>query len=560
MSDTSEKLQEQEVMNLDFTEVAQSLHEPNSSQVTNNIEPEDHSQTSCTAKRYKLDKNIEASTSIVTLHSIHTSGTKESNDIDSEEETIEQIDNGISEPLHDTAILIMSVVLKDIDHALYNFILSDKRALKYILSGKVLNLETEMTDYQKDNPYDLKEIDEIVDHVIIFGVRFYLVKWKNWSKGFCTWECFNDICNSQHLLGDNVKDKTNDSKQLRKIDGMHIILSRRFVSKMFNLFRTEDGLALPTISIEDLSGLFDNINIGCEMRQMAFKRNLDSYLGVISLNCFQYIQSNELKQWEITINVLSNSYNIKVENNMDLEGPPDTIVYATKYIYGKNVNISNDLVIGCECTDNCKNSTKCCNERVGYSRLYDSNKCIIVDPGYPIFECNKNCKCNTDCYNRVVQLGSTVRISIYKTEKCGWGVKASEYIEKGRFIALYTGKIITIEESKTRLKENASLSEYMWNLDFDDKHNYEYIIDGSKYANFTRFINHSCNSNLNVYTVRINCLDKTLPELALFASKNILTGEQLTVNYFFGSNKNKIGKKTGIRCLCNEKNCQGYYF
>ncbi|VVC46054.1 SET domain [Cinara cedri] len=63
-------------------------------------------------------------------------------------------------------------------------------------------------------------------------------------------------------------------------------------------------------------------------------------------------------------------------------------------------------------------------------------------------------------------------------KKCGWGVKASRFIRQGEFIAIYTGKLITVEESKTRLKEDASLSEYMWNLDFD-KRNYDYIIDGS---------------------------------------------------------------------------------
>lgn len=495
---------------------------------------------------------------------ISTCETEKSYDaIYSKEKTLAQIDNDneIFGTLSDTAILIMCPLLKESNIVMYDYIVSNERVLQYVLNGKVLDLKTKTTDDPIENPYDPKEIDEILDHIIIFGVHFYLVKWKNWSIGFNSWECFDDLCNSQQLLGDYLKNKTYDPNNLKEVNGMHIMLSRRFISKMFDLFQTKDGLALPCISTEDLSGLFDGLNIGSEARKIAFKRNLNSYLKLISLSSLRYFQLLDLHNWHIDISVISyDNYHIKVENNIDLEGAPNSFTYVSKYVPRKNDNKSNGPRIGCECNGNCDNSGKCCYELAGYSRPYDENKCIIVDPGCPVFECNDKCNCTDDCYNRVVQLGNAVNISIYKTEECGWGVKASEFIPKGKFVALVTGEIITIEESKNFLKKNALISEYMWTLDFDDSNHNEYIVDASNYGNISRFINHSCDSNLNVYKVWMNGLNSTLPKLALFTNKNISASEQLTVNYFSGILKNKIIKKTGIRCLCKKENCQGYYF
>ncbi|VVC24191.1 Histone H3-K9 methyltransferase,Chromo/chromo shadow domain,SET domain,Pre-SET domain,Chromo [Cinara cedri] len=613
MSDTpSGKLRKQGVSNSNVTKLTPSSPEIISRhQATINKELENNSQksTSCTKKRKpnESEKNVKATTSIGTSHPINTkklkiqkvtkdqetlenntrsprkllapnykntnkfeyinstvSNNKKSNDEkDKKEETLAKIDSNNEKfklRCDDTAFLKMPTMSNDNADALYNFIISDDRARQYILNGKMLDLEIDKVYDLKGNAYDPKEIDKIVDHIIIFGVHYYLVKWKNWSKGFNTWECFDDLSNSQRLLGDYVADKTNDLNNFKPINGMHLMLSRKLISYFFDLFRTEDGLSLPSISPEDISGLFNSLDIGPQANQIKRKQALNLYLGTISLNSYRYCQLVALKQWEIDINVLSNSYLIKVENNMDLEGPPKSFVYVTKYVPRGNVDISNDPPIGCDCTKNCQFSKKCCNELSGYSRVYDANKCITVAPGCPIYECNRKCKCKSTCNNRVVQLGTTVNISIYKTRKCGWGIKTSQNIKKGQFIALYTGEVITINESEKRLQEKTSFLEYMWNLDFDDQHNFEYIIDGSNYANFTHFINHSCNANLNVYAVWINCLNRSLPELALFSSREISAGEQLTINYFSRCSKNNILKKTGIRCQCNMKNCQGYYF
>jgi histone-lysine N-methyltransferase SUV39H len=44
-------------------------------------------------------------------------------------------------------------------------------------------------------------------------------------------------------------------------------------------------------------------------------------------------------------------------------------------------------------------------------------------------------------------------------------------------------------------------------------------VDAAYYGNLSHFINHSCDPNLNIFNVYINCLDPNLPQLCLFARR-----------------------------------------
>lgn len=439
---------------------------------------------------------------------------------------------------------------KQID-ASYCYLTSNQRIKCFLLEGGMIEFDNTI------DSYDPIEIDQIINDEIIFGVHYYLIKWKNWSLGFNTWERFGAIYKAQKHLYNYLLKRKKNVDSTKPVNGMHLILSRKVITKLFNLFRNESGLSLPALVPEDISGLFNSIDIGPKKNQIVREKCLKSYLTTIALGSFRKQQLYRLKQWEIDINVVTMGHIVKVENNNDLEGPPNVFVYTTSYVHQDSIIIPDDPPISCTCKKNCVSSSNCCNGMAGYSTVYDLNKYLIVEPGYPIYECNKKCKCSLDCNNRVVQLGSKVNVAIFKTRKCGWGVKTIQHIKKGQFIAKYIGEIITVEESEERLKNKSSLIDNMWNLDFDDPQNYKYVIDNAHYANFTYFINHSCNANLNLYAVWSNCLDRNLPELALFSSRDILAGEQLTTNYFSRSNSLK---KSGIRCQCDMKNCKGYYF
>ncbi|XP_026818903.1 histone-lysine N-methyltransferase SUV39H2-like [Rhopalosiphum maidis] len=498
--------------------------------------------------------NVTSKTNVIT--STPTTGKRKMKSLLSSNSHRDRKSLRTSEPVfQNTAFIIVPSIIEKVDQT-YSYIVSDSRIQNFIKEGKMM-LDDNILD-----AYDPTEIDEIIKDEIILGTRYYLVKWKKWSRGFNTWERYGALYKSQKLLLKYIQSKKNYKRVnsfQHSIDGTLLMMSRKIISHLFETFRTESGLSLPSYLPEDMSGLFNCLDVGSINAQKYKNVCFQWFLSVITVGYLRQQQLVKLKQWEIDINVVTQGYKIKVENNMDLEGPPDSFVYINQYVPQATITIPDDPPIGCICKKNCQYPEECCYEMSGCLKAYDKHKNIIVTPGNPVFECNKKCKCSSSCSNRVVQLGSKVNVCIYKTRKYGWGVKSTQNIQKGQFVGKYIGEIITVEESEQRLRNGSSLSEYMWSLDFDDSQNYKYTIDGTHYANFTYFINHSCNANLNVYAVWINCLDRNLPQLALFASRDISAGEQLTTNYFFRSNKNSL-KKSGTRCQCDMKNCQGYYF
>jgi len=489
---------------------------------------------------------------------LHAPSTENSNYMPNDAEELESSDvEQTSRTELDTALITIPSMSFD-DEVSYKFVISNDMVKCFILDGKIFEFKNdEVTAY---NP---EEIDMIIDDAIIFGIHFYLIKWKNWSRGFNTWEQFNVLYKSQKLLFDYAREKHKESNMKcididKQINGLHLMLSRKIISKLFDSFRNETGLCLPIINTDDLTSLLHGLDIDSKKIQYNREQTLKMSLATIALGHFRQEQLRLLKDYETDINVLTNSDKIKLENNIDLEGPPDFFIYSPRCVL-KNISTSEDPPIGCNCKNNCELSGSCCNDMAGNSTTYNNNKYIIVPPGRPIFECNKKCKCTSDCNNRVVQLGSQINVCIYKTSSYGWGIRTKQDIKKGQFVSEYTGEVITVKEAEQRLKTKYSLLDHMWNLDFNDPNDYKYIIDGSHYANFTYFINHSCNANLNLFAVWINCLDLNLPHLALFASRDILAGEQLTTNYFSRYSVDSL-KKTGVKCRCQMKNCKGYFF
>lgn len=94
-------------------------------------------------------------------------------------------------------------------------------------------------------------------------------------------------------------------------------------------------------------------------------------------------------------------------------------------------------------------------------------------------------------------------------------------IKKGSFVCLYVGEVILAEEAERRSKEDKGIQPYLFDLDFNDHENPVYTVDASTVGNVSHFINHSCEPNLGVYAVWVDCLDPNLPKLAMFALSDI---------------------------------------
>ena len=73
------------------------------------------------------------------------------------------------------------------------------------------------------------------------------------------------------------------------------------------------------------------------------------------------------------------------------------------------------------------------------------------------------------------------------------------------------------------------------------------VIDGK---NDLQFINHSCNPNLESREVLIN--DQL--HIQFYALRNIMPGEELTLNYRLRKDK---GDKHQYKCFCSSPNCRG---
>lgn len=142
----------------------------------------------------------------------------------------------------------------------------------------------------------------------------------------------------------------------------------------------------------------------------------------------------------------------------------------------------------------------------------------------------------------------------------------SEYIPAGSFVIEYTGELITAEEAKkrtTHYKRKGISDQYMFDLDYNEKNESFYSIDATMKGNLSRFINHSCNANLQTWPAIYRSEDKYKHRLYYFALRAIRASEELTIDYFGGIITSSSPKKVPVNakpCRCESANCRGLIF
>ena len=192
----------------------------------------------------------------------------------------------------------------------------------------------------------------------------------------------------------------------------------------------------------------------------------------------------------------------------------------------------------------------------------------------PVFECNSRCSCSKSCQNRVVQNGQHLQLQVFKTKLKGWGLRTLENIKKFTFVCEYAGELISIKEAKMRAQElTHETGNYLIVLREHSSNDNQILrthVDAHFHGGASRFINHSCNPNLVMVPVRV---DSIVPQLALFAARNIDIGEELSFDYsgefdHWHSHEIKVevhelkslqeqGKEPKS-CQCGALNCRGY--
>ncbi|XP_044016079.1 histone-lysine N-methyltransferase SUV39H2-like isoform X1 [Aphidius gifuensis] len=438
------------------------------------------------------------------------------------------------------------------------------------------------------------EVDRIVDKKIKDNGEWYLVKWKNWSNNYNTWEPKINLVNCIEIIDTYEYDRQQLLEKFQKIENFNPTIEdlELHMSELRLRKKSYDGINTIDINLfKYLDNYFNSkiINNDKIMKKIKF--------GIINtMFCSKRRdQLDALHEWEIQINNITNGKPIiSVENNIDLESTSSEFFYIDDYLPGTGVTIPDDPPIGCDCIT-CDAKAKCCyaqyEDTCGFP--YTTGCRVRVPPGTPIYECNKRCKCPPDCKNRVVQRGSTVSLCIFRTSNGrGWGVKTIKFIKKGTFITQYVGEVITNEEAERRGKEyDAAGRTYLFDLDYNEVgEQCPYTVDAATYGNISHFINHSCEPNSAVYGVWIDCLDPNLPKLALFATRDIYRNEEITFDYMRQSTKisekkyspvnnlnlsidsrqrlelpdfddnNHVDTDNKTRCKCGAKCCRQYLF
>ncbi|XP_067111743.1 histone-lysine N-methyltransferase SETDB1-A isoform X1 [Osmerus mordax] len=153
-------------------------------------------------------------------------------------------------------------------------------------------------------------------------------------------------------------------------------------------------------------------------------------------------------------------------NELHNHRPRGIFSYIKKQVGDGAVSINNslDFLVGCDCTDGCRDRTSCsCHQLTVEATALEAGGIVDVNAGYShmklekrlptgVYECNSLCRCDPRfCSNRVVQHGLQARLQVFMTQRKGWGVRCLDDVAMGSFICCYAGKVLTSEEFKNNM-------------------------------------------------------------------------------------------------------------
>lgn len=157
-----------------------------------------------------------------------------------------------------------------------------------------------------------------------------------------------------------------------------------------------------------------------------------------------------------------------------------------------------------------------------------------------------DCGCGPDCQNQRFQKRTYAKVTVIKTEKKGYGLRADTDIYPHEFVFEYIGEVVN--EAQFRRRTVQYNDEGIQHFYFMSLTKNEFV-DATKKGNLGRFCNHSCNPNCYVDKWVVG--DKL--RMGIFAERKIRAGEELVFNY----NVDRYGADPQP-CYCGEPNCTGY--
>ncbi|CAN7937888.1 unnamed protein product, partial [Ixodes hexagonus] len=369
----------------------------------------------------------------------------------------------------------------------------------------------------------------------------FLIKWKGWSSEYNSWEREASVTNCMSLVVRCCLEKSIHSSYRHDLMRWALRLVCDSEKPDIMVLSQLVGHKVPVNGYISRKEVIDIRREGLKLLELSSKR-LHRRLAEVFGSWEEFVkrvearreQAEVIKKWEEEINKASGeSCPLYVENHVDLAEPPEDFVYIRDFKPGPGIQFPEDPMVGCNCSDCFDCRKECCPVQANAAFVYNKHGTLVANRGSAIFECNRRCKCSQDCPNRVVQKGRQVPLTIFRTPNDrGWGVRTERRIKKGTFLFEYLGEVITDEEAERRgqVYDEQGIT-YLFDLDYDKKEEAIYTVDAGFYGNVSHFVNHSCESNMTVYSVWINNLDHRMPRLAFFANRDICCQEELTFDY-----------------------------
>lgn len=156
------------------------------------------------------------------------------------------------------------------------------------------------------------------------------------------------------------------------------------------------------------------------------------------------------------------------------------------------------------------------------------------------------CSCGRKCQNQRFLRKQYADVSVIKTEKKGFGLRANKDMVPGDFVFEYIGEVIderTFRRRMLQYDEEGIKHFYFMSLTKGE------FVDATKRGNLGRFCNHSCNPNC--FVDKWVVADKL--RMGIFVERKVKAGEELVFNY----NVDRYGADPQP-CYCGEPNCSGF--
>jgi [histone H3]-lysine4 N-trimethyltransferase SETD1 len=148
-------------------------------------------------------------------------------------------------------------------------------------------------------------------------------------------------------------------------------------------------------------------------------------------------------------------------------------------------------------------------------------------------------------YRALKSRPTAARLTVRRSHIHGWGLFVLDDFAADEMIVEYMGEVIrkcVADAREVKYEELGLGSCYLFRI---DEHG---IVDATRKGNLARFINHCCDPNAYAKAVQVDGGER---KLIIFANKPLKAGEEVTYDYKFPYEEDKI------ECQCGSVSCKG---